>query len=116
MSAAMMRAFAIGDNPAVAETTFATPWAGHESQSATPTRVTVAADVATEAQRRAPVRTGKLKRSIRPTAALSAAAELPHVSLTDALELLLLLCDADRGGSNARRCGGMEGFAGRRVT
>ena len=42
---------------------------------------------------------GRFRRALdrrQPTAALSAAAELPQVSLTDALELLLLLCDADR--------------------
>ena len=42
---------------------------------------------------------GRFRRAIdrrQPTAALSAAAELPQVSLTDALELLLLLCDSDR--------------------
>ena len=42
---------------------------------------------------------GRFRRALdrrQPTAALSAAAELPHVSLTDALELLLLLRDTDR--------------------
>ena len=42
---------------------------------------------------------GRFRRALdrrQPTAALSAAAELPQVSLTDALELLLLLCDAHR--------------------
>ena len=42
---------------------------------------------------------GRFRRALdrrQPTAALSAAAELPHVALTDALELLLLLRDADR--------------------
>ena len=42
---------------------------------------------------------GRFRRALdrrQPTAALSAAAELPHVSLTDALELLLLLRDDPR--------------------
>jgi hypothetical protein len=42
---------------------------------------------------------GRFRRALdrrQPTAALSAAAELPQVALTDALELLLLLRDADR--------------------
>ena len=41
---------------------------------------------------------GRFRRALdrrQATAALSAAAELPHVSLTDALELLLLLRDED---------------------
>jgi hypothetical protein len=42
---------------------------------------------------------GRFRRALdrrQPTAALSAAAELPQVSLTDALELLLLLAETDR--------------------
>ena len=42
---------------------------------------------------------GRFRRALdrrQPAAALSAAAELPQVSLTDALELLLLLSEADR--------------------
>ncbi len=42
---------------------------------------------------------GRFRRALdrrHATAALSAAAELPQVSLTDALELLLLLRDSDR--------------------
>ena len=50
---------------------------------------------------RSAVRTGRYGRFRRaldrrqPTAALSAAAELRHVTLSDALELLLLLRDSD---------------------
>ena len=59
---------------------------------------------------------GRFRRALErrePMAALSAAAELRHVALSDALELVLLLRDRDHPGIGARCFDGMAGSAAR---